>query len=162
MRLDKAFARIIFFLFIANFTFTGVAQTLTTHRMRVDLAAEAEGVTETSERGHTQSEELSEWSGRPSTAGHLHSRSDIASSQSLNERADPVVPEDDKFFSPELIRRMKEYFILGGVSGIFMGIGNGIQKQIMGTVSPGAYVFSYIPPLLLPTLEWRMSHKSIF
>lgn len=161
MRLHKAFARIIFFFFIANLTLTGVAQTPTTHGMRVDLAAEAEGVTEASERGHTQSGESPEWSGRPSTAGHLHSRFDIASAQSLNERADPVDPAD-KFFSPELIRRMKEYFILGGIAGVFMGIGNGIQKEIMGTVSPNAYVFSYIPPLLLPTLEGCMSHKSIF
>jgi hypothetical protein len=161
MRLHKAFARIILFsLFIANFTFTGAAQTLTTHEMRVDLAAEAEGVTEASERGHTQSEELPEWSGRPSTAGHLHSRFDIALAQSLNERADPVDPAD-KFFSPELIRRMKEYFILGSIAGLFIGVGNGIQKEVMGTVAPGAYVFLlffiYIPPLLLPTLEWRMS-----
>ncbi|KAI0265741.1 hypothetical protein BGY98DRAFT_1034294, partial [Russula aff. rugulosa BPL654] len=59
MRWHKA---VFLFLSIVNFTFAGLAQTPTMHEIRVDL------VTEASERGHTQSEELLEWLGRPSTA----------------------------------------------------------------------------------------------
>ncbi|KAN0105205.1 hypothetical protein V8E52_011278 [Russula decolorans] len=128
MRRHKVIARIFLFLSIVNFTFAGVAQTPMMHEMHVDLATTAEDVTEASEREHTQSEELPEWLGRPSTAGHLHSR------------LDPVAedPEENKFFSKELIRRMKEYFILGSIAGAFIGVGNAIQKETFGTVSPGA------------------------
>ena len=142
MRHHAAVARIFLFLSIVNFTLAGAAQTPTMHEMRVDLVAVAEDVAEASDTGHTQLEELPERSGRPSTAGHLHSRFDMAAAaQSFNERADPEDPEKTKFFNKELTRRMKEYFVLGTVAGIFMGITNGIQKQIMGTLSPGAYVF---------------------
>jgi hypothetical protein len=144
MRLHEAFTRIFLFLSIANFTFAGIAQTLTTHEMRIDLATGAEDVTEASEGGHSRSETLPEWSGT-STAGHLQSRFDMASVQSLNERADPKDPAD-KFFNPELTRKMNEYFIMGTIAGLFIGVGNGIQKEVMGTVSPGAYVRFFIFP----------------
>jgi hypothetical protein len=137
MRQHKVVARIFLFLSIANFTFAGVANTPTMHEMRVDLVTPAEDVTEASERGHTQSEELPEWLGRPSTAGHLHSR--------LDPPAQAVDPDENKFFSKELIRKMKEYFILGSIAGTFIGVGNAIQKEDFGTVSPGAYVFFYPP-----------------
>ncbi|KAN0113720.1 hypothetical protein V8E52_007373 [Russula decolorans] len=130
MRQHKVVARIFLFLSIANFTFAGVANTPTMHEMRVDLVTPAEDVTEASERGHTQSEELPEWLGRPSTAGHLHSR--------LDPPAQAVDPDENKFFSKELIRKMKEYFILGSIAGTFIGVGNAIQKEDFGTVSPGA------------------------
>jgi len=150
MRQHKAVARIILFLSIVKFTFAGVAQTPTVQEVCVDLVTGAE------ERGHTQSE-LPEWLGRPSTAGHLHSRFDIISSQSFNHGSTvPDDPEKAKFFNKELNRRMKEYFVLGAISGVFVGLAQGIQKQISGTVSPGAYVFLYISSLpVLPTLEWR-------
>jgi hypothetical protein len=61
-------------------------------------------------------------------------------------------PEANKFFNEELNRKMKEYLVLGMVAGAFSGVANAIQKQIMGTVSPGAYVFYFdvfpLPPLL--------------
>lgn len=118
------------FLSIVNFAFAGVARTRTMHETRVNLATGAEDVTEASERGHTQSEELREWLGRPSTAGHLHSR--------LDPPVQALDPDENKFFSEELIRRMKEYFILGSIAGTFTGVANGIQKEDFGTVSPGA------------------------
>jgi hypothetical protein len=142
MRQHKVVARIFLFLSIANFTFAGVANTPTMHEMRVDLVTPAEDVTEASERGHTQSEELPEWLGRPSTAGHLHSR--------LDPPAQAVDPDENKFFSKELIRKMKEYFILGSIAGTFIGVGNAIQKEDFGTVSPGAYVFFYLSSLPPP------------
>ena len=144
MRWHKVVARIFLFLSIVNFTSASVALTPTMHEMRVDSVTAAEDVTEASERGHTQSEELPEWLGRPSTVGHLHSRLDPEDED----------PEKNKFFNKELIRRMKEYFVLGAVSGVFMGIANGMQREIYGTVSPGAYVFFTSPSSpLLPTLE---------
>jgi hypothetical protein len=115
------------------------------HEMRVDLVAGAEDMTEASERGHTQLEELPEWLVGPSTTGPLHSR------------VDPVDPEANKFFSKELTRRMKEYFVLGAVASVFVGLSNAVQKEILGTVSPGAYVFTSPPFPLLPTLKWRGS-----
>jgi len=51
--------------------------------------------------------------------------------------------EAAKFFNKELTRKMKEYLVLGFVAGAFTGVTNAIQKQIMGTVSPGAYVFYF-------------------
>jgi hypothetical protein len=143
MRRHKAVARIFLFLSIFNFAFAGLAQTPTMHEMRVDLVTRAEDVTEASERGHTQSEELPEWSGSPSTAGHLHSRRDIPAAQSATTSAED--PEKKKFFNKELNRRMKEYLVLGIVAGVFVGFANGIQKQIMGTEAPGAYVFTSPP-----------------
>lgn len=145
MRHHKAVARIFLFLSIFNFTFAGVAlaQTPTMHKMRVDLVTEAEGVTGSSERGHTQSEGMPEWVGGPSTAGHLQSRFDMAAAQSFEHRGDP---EDQKFFNKELNRKMKEYLVLGAIAGVFTGVANGIQKEILGTVSPGAYVLPLSPP----------------
>jgi hypothetical protein len=133
MRRHKAVARIFLLISIATFMFAGLAQTLTTDEMRVDLVTGAEGVAEA----------LPEWRGRPSTAGHLHSRFDMAAAQSFNYRDDP---NDNKFFNKELNRKLKEYFVLGSIAGLFTGVANGIQKQIFGTVSPGAYVFLPSPP----------------
>jgi hypothetical protein len=149
MRRHEALARIFLLLSIINFTFAGVARTPTMHEMRVDLVTGAEDVTEASERGHTQSEELPELLSRPSTAGHLHSR--------LDPIPDAEDPETKKFFNKELNRRMKEYLVLGLVAGVFVGISNGVQKEIFGTESPGAYVFTSPPSPLLPTLEWHVS-----
>jgi len=136
MRRHKAVARIFLFLSIINFTFAGVAQTPTMDdETRVDLVTGAEDVTEASERGHTQSWALPELLGRPSTAGHLQSRIDPIPAESSNL---PEDPEIGKFLTKELIRKMKEYLVLGTIAGIFTGVANGIQKQILGTVSPGA------------------------
>jgi hypothetical protein len=71
-------------------------------------------------------------------AGHLHSR-DIPGAED---------PEAKKFFNNELNRKLKEYLILGAIAGIVTGFANGIQKQILGTLSPGAYVIT--SPLLSP------------
>jgi hypothetical protein len=35
---------------------------------------------------------------------------------------------------------MKDYAVLGLVAGSFTGLANAAQKEILGTVSPGAYV----------------------
>ena len=144
MRRHKAIARIILFLSIVDFTFAGVAQTPMMDEMPVDLVTGAEDMTEASERGHTQSEVLPELLGRPSmsTAGNLHSRFDLIPAQSFNYPADR---ESRKFFNQELNRKLKEYLILGTIAGIFTGVANGMQKQILGTVSPGAYVFTSPP-----------------
>ncbi|KAF8493950.1 hypothetical protein F5888DRAFT_1720839 [Russula emetica] len=131
MRPYEAVARAFLFLSIVNFTFAvGVVQTRTMHEMRVDLMTGAEDVTEASEKGNSESEELPEWSERPSTAGHLHSR--------LDPLPGAEDPETKKFFNKEMNRKLKEYLVLGTVAGIFVGLSNGIQKEILGTVSPGA------------------------
>jgi len=141
MRRQNAVARIFLFLSIANFTFADLAQAPAMHETSVNLATGVEYVTEASERGYTQSKELPDWLGRPSTAGHLDSR-DIIGPTSFNKGpGDPA--EKEKFFNEELIRRMKEYLVLGAVAGVFTGIANGVQRQIFGTVSPGAYVFTF-------------------
>jgi len=150
MRRHRAVARIFLFLSIVNFTFAGVAQTPTMHEMRVDLVTRAEDVTETSERGTILSEELPELLGRPSTVGHLHSR-DIPGAED---------PETKKFFNKELNRRLKEYLVLGAIAGVFVGIANGAQKEIYGTVSPGAYVLTS-PPSPSCQLLNGVCHKPI-
>lgn len=147
MRRHKTVAQIFLFLSIVSFTFAGIAQqqTPTISEMRVDLVTGAEGA---EERGHAQSRELPEWLERPSTAEHH-----------LHPRFDPRDLESRKFFSAELNRKMKEYLVLGAIAGVFTGIANGMQKQILGSVSPNAYVFYYyyydlLHPLtpLMPTL----------
>ncbi len=143
MRRHKAVARIFLFLSIVNFTFAGVAQTPTMDETPVDLVTGAEDVTEALEREHTQSGVLPELLGRPSTAGHLQSRFDLIPAQSFNYPADR---ENNKFFNKELTRKMKEYLVLGAIAGIFTGVANGMQKEILGTVSPGAYVFLPLLP----------------
>jgi len=137
MRRHKALARIFLFLSIVDFTFAGDAQIPMMDEMPVDLVTGADDVTVASETGHTQSGVLPKLLGRPSmsTAGNLHSRQDVIPAQSFNHLEDP---ESKKFFNKELIRRMKEYLVLGAVAGLFTGVANGIQKQIAGTVSPGA------------------------
>jgi len=146
MRRHKAVAGIFLFLSIVNFTFAGLAQAPAMHETSVDLVTGVEDVTEASERGYTQSEELPDWLGRPSTAGHLDSRDIIGPTSFNNRPGDPA--EDGKFFNKELTRKMKEYLVLGAIAGVFTGIANGIQKQIFGTVSPGAYVFTFSSSLL--------------
>ena len=138
MHRHKAVARIFLFLSIVNFTFAGVVRTRTMDETRVDLATGAEDVTEAPERAHTQSEELSELLGSPSTVEHLQSRFDIIPAQSFKY---PEDKESNKFFNKELNRKLKEYLVLGSIAGVFTGVANGIQKEILGTVSPGAYVF---------------------
>ena len=157
MRRHKAVARIFLFLFIVNFTFAGVVRTRTMDETRVDLVTGAEGVTEASERVHTQSGVLPGLLRSPSTTEHLQSRFDLIPAQSFNY---PEDKESNKFFNKELNRKLKEYLVLGSIAGVFTGVANGIQKEILGTVSPGAYVF--ISPLLsLPSscFEWRV-HKT--
>ena len=128
MRRHKAVARIFLFLSIVKFTFASVAQTRTMDGMRIDSVTGAEDMTEVSEA-------LPEWLGRSSTAGHLHSRFDMAAAQSFKY---PDGPDENKFFNKELNRKMKEYLVLGSIAGVFTGIANGIQKEILGTVSPNA------------------------
>jgi hypothetical protein len=55
----------------------------------------------------------------------------------------------EKFFTEELKQKMKDYAVLGTVVGVSTGVINGMQKEIMGTVSPGAYVST------LPSLSCR-------
>lgn len=136
MRQHKAIARIFLYLSIVNFTFASVAQTRTMDEMRIDLVTEAEDMTEASKA-------LPKWLGRSSTAGHLHSRFDMAAAQSFNY---PDNPKENKFFSEELNRKLKEYLILGSIAGVFTGVANGIQKEVIGTVSPDAYVLPLLHP----------------
>jgi hypothetical protein len=152
MRRHKAFARIILFLSIVIFTFAGIARTLTMHEVRVDLVTGVPDVSDVSEMGYTQSEELPESLGRPSTAGPLQSR-DLIPAASFSDASHFDDLEDNKFFSKELNRKLKEYLILGSIAGLFTGVANGIQKQIMGTVSPNAYVISLLPLVLPPSCQ---------
>lgn len=167
MRRHKAVARIFLFLSIVNFTFASLAQTPipTMHEARIDLVTGAEGMAEVSEMAHTQSGELPELLGRPSTAGHLQSRLDIAPAPSFSDASLAADAEKNKFFNKELNRRMKEYLVLGTIAGLFTGLANGMQKEIMGSVSPNAYVFmflyKYLSSLSPPANTLNgMSHKT--
>ena len=57
------------------------------------------------------------------------------------------VDEAGKFMSEEMIQKVKDYAVLGTVAGVSTGLINGMQKEIMGTVSPGAYVSALFPPI---------------
>jgi len=160
MRRHKTVAQIFLVLSVVNFTFAGLVQTRTMHEVRADLVTGAEGVTQgASEKPHTPSEELSKLLERRSTGQDPPEPSNSVievrhttptQRTKLAPRADPLLmepvrledPEATKFFNEELKRKMKEYVVLGTIAGIFAGFANGIQKQIMGTVSPGAYVFT--------------------
>lgn len=56
-----------------------------------------------------------------------------------------VTPEVDKFFNDELKQKMKEFAVLGTAAGVSTGLINGVQNEIMGTISPGAYVSPLLP-----------------
>jgi hypothetical protein len=150
MHRHKAIARIFLFLSFVNFTFAELAQTPTVHEVRVDLVTGAEDAAGVSETGHTQSEEFPELLGRPSTAGPLHTRVDIMPIIPAPESGSASNPDNDKFFSKELIRRMKEYLILGGIAGVFVGLANSAQKDIAGKLDNGAYVIFHLSPILSP------------
>jgi hypothetical protein len=74
--------------------------------------------------------------------------------EEIGKTAASKAPDVDKFFTEELKQKMKDYAVLGTVAGVSTGLINGIQKEIMGTVSPGAYVS---PP---SSTDIQPSHKS--
>jgi hypothetical protein len=60
----------------------------------------------------------------------------MVSAQSFSEgslSADPEDPENKSFFNKELTRKMKEYLVLGTIAGVFTGVADGMQKEILGT-----------------------------
>jgi hypothetical protein len=69
-----------------------------------------------------------------------HSWSSVATA------ASKATPEADKFFTDELMAKIKDYSILGTVAGFASGLITSVQKEIMGTISPGAYVSALFPP----------------
>jgi hypothetical protein len=141
MCLLKLVGQIFLFLSIISFTFAGIAQTPTMDAMHVNLVTGAKEVTESTERGYTQSEELPERLGRLSTTGNLHARLDlIVISDAAAEDS-----ESKKFFSKQLNRKLKKYLMLGTLGGVISGITTGVQDEIMGTLSPNAYVFTFLP-----------------
>jgi hypothetical protein len=54
-------------------------------------------------------------------------------------------PDAHKFFIEELKLKLRYYAIVGTVLGISTGVVNAVQKEIVGTVSPGAYVYPLFP-----------------
>jgi hypothetical protein len=143
MRRHELITRIFLLLSIFNYTFMVVAKKPARHEMRVNVMTEARDVTETSDSGHTQSEELPKRSGRPPTAGHLYSRLDPLPEAEADED-----PETKKFVNKELEWEFKEALVLGGVGSIISIIAYGVQSKIWANVSPGAYVLPlfYLPP----------------
>ena len=65
---------------------------------------------------------------------------------SVAKAAAKAAPKADEFFNPELMGRIKDYSILGSIAGVASGLIASIQKQIVGTISPGAYVSALFPP----------------
>lgn len=51
-----------------------------------------------------------------------------------------VVEPDNRFFDKALRTKIFRYTILGTVAGLFSGVASDVQKEIFGTVAPGAYV----------------------
>ena len=64
-----------------------------------------------------------------------------------DELAAAANPEANKLFNDALKQKIKDYAVLGTVVGVSVGLVYGIQKEIMGTISPGVYVSAL--PLLL-------------
>jgi len=54
--------------------------------------------------------------------------------------AEPAEPAREKFLSDHLKAKMKDYAVLGLVTGVFDGISNSLSSEIQGTVAPAAYV----------------------
>jgi hypothetical protein len=52
--------------------------------------------------------------------------------------APPAEKVESKFFTDELKIKMKDYAVLGLVAGVFTGAASAFQKEIQGTLSPGA------------------------
>jgi hypothetical protein len=60
-------------------------------------------------------------------------------------KAAPAAEPDNRFFDEALRQRIFAYTILGSIAGISAGLINGVQKDIFGTISPGAYVSTLLP-----------------
>jgi hypothetical protein len=65
---------------------------------------------------------------------------------SVAKAASKAAPKADEFFNKELMGKIKDYSILGTIAGVASGVISSIQKQIIGTISPGAYVSALFPP----------------
>ena len=146
MRRHKAVARIFLFLSIVNFTLASIAQTPITREARVVAEVSEMGHAQSSSSSSSSSSEPPESSRRPSAL--LQSRIDFIPAASFSK--DSKEPDEDRFFSEELKRKLKEYLILGSIAGVFTGVANGVQKEMMGTVSPGVYVILFLFLFYLP------------
>ena len=69
-------------------------------------------------------------------------------SHDVENAASEAAPKAEKFFSEEMMQKIKDYSVLGTVAGISTGIITAAQKEIMGTVAPGAYVSALFPSFL--------------
>lgn len=54
--------------------------------------------------------------------------------------AGSVVEPDNRFFDETLRTKIFRYTILGAIAGISSGLISGVQKDIFGSITPGAYV----------------------
>lgn len=59
--------------------------------------------------------------------------------------AESVAEPNDKFLDNALREKIWRYTILGSIAGISGGLLSGLQKDIFGTISPGAYVSTLFP-----------------
>lgn len=80
------------------------------------------------------------------TAPGSASPSSESFSSTVAKAASKEAPEAEKFFNKELMQKIKDYSILGSVAGIAGGVITSIQKEVMGVVTPGAYVSALFPP----------------
>ena len=53
-------------------------------------------------------------------------------------------PEANKLFNDALKQKIKDFVVLGTVVGVSAGLLYGVQKEIMGSISPGAYVSVFL------------------
>ena len=84
----------------------------------------------------------------PESGAPMHQEAIFGHPKLLHDVASKAAPEAEKFFNDELMAKIKDYAILGTVAGISTGIITATQKEIMGTISPGAYVSALFPPFL--------------
>ena len=78
--------------------------------------------------------------GAPSSPSESVGSAATVKAEDIGKTDASKLTDAEKFWSEEMIQKTKDYAVLGTVAGVSTGLINGMQKEIMGTVSPGAYV----------------------
>lgn len=140
----KKAIRILLVLSVVNFMFVGFAQARAIHEGRVQATTNSEIQPVSPE--HPPANQPPQSPPEPVNLEPSPERPPAnqppQATQSPPEPANPEPsPDDNKFYSKEMEEKFQAYLILGAVEGIIGAISSdGIQRQIEGTASPGAYV----------------------
>ena len=143
MRQYKTVARILLVLSVVNFTWAGLAQSPAMYEARPQLVKM--DTTRASEKWPMSLKELSEWSGKRSTAGHAHPREVPVSA------LEDTVSSPKKFLSDEFKGELREDSIYAVVTVAVASLVGNFRNAWTTPADPGSYVFATFLPLL-PTL----------